>query len=448
MAERASVLVVDDAEAMREIISRNLTALGYDVRVAADVPAALSALGAQPADLVVTDMRMPGADGLDLVRQVRERWPATALVMVTGFATVGGAVQAMREGVSDYLAKPFSDEELEHAVRTALDRRRPALAGSTHGPANSFGMIGQSPAMRRVYRLVERAAGARVPVLITGESGTGKELVARAIHQAGPRSDGPFVPVNAAAIPEALFESELFGHAKGAFTGAGSARQGAFVAADGGTLLLDEVGELPALAQAKLLRVLQDQRVRPVGEDREHAVDVRIIAATNRDLEAMARLGDFRQDLFFRLHVLPIELPPLREREGDVDLLLRAFLEDAAGDSHIPTPSPGVIEALRRYAWPGNVRELRNLAERLVVLADGGSIELDDLPEAIRTAPARTTGPADNRPLRDVELDHIRAVLERAGGNKTRAAEILGIDRKSLREKLKAAERAGPAGAG
>jgi DNA-binding NtrC family response regulator len=444
MAEQARVLVVDDAAAMREIISRNLTALGHAVRVAADVPDALAALEAEPADLVVTDMRMPGADGLDLVRAVRERWPNTALVMVTGFATVGGAVEAMREGVSDYLAKPFSDEELEHAVRTALDRRRPVPTDAAH----TFGMIGQSEAMGRVYRLIERAAGARVPVLITGESGTGKELVARAIHEGGPRRDGPFVPVNAAAIPEALFESELFGHAKGAFTGAGSARKGAFVAADGGTLLLDEVGELPALAQAKLLRVLQDQRIRPVGEDRERAVDVRIIAATNRDLEAMARAGEFRQDLFFRLHVLPIELPPLRERGGDIDVLLTAFLEDAAGEGPAPRPSPEALDVLRRYAWPGNVRELRNVAERLVVLADGGTIELDDLPDAIRTAPARASETTDNRPLRDVELEHIRAVLERAGGNKTRAAEILGIDRKSLREKLKAAERSEPSGAG
>lgn len=439
MADVARVLVVDDAAAMREIISRNLTALGYAVRVAVDVAEAIATLEAEAADLVVTDMRMPGADGLDLVRIVRERWPATALVMVTGFATVGGAVEAMREGVSDYLAKPFSDEELEHAVRTALDRHRPASADA----AQTFGMIGQSEVMHRVYRLIERAAGARVPVLVTGQSGTGKELVARAIHEAGARRDGPFVPVNAAAIPEALFESELFGHAKGAFTGAGSARQGAFLAADCGTLLLDEVGELPALAQAKLLRVLQDQRIRPVGEDRERAVDVRIIAATNRDLEAMARAGDFRQDLFFRLHVLPIELPPLREREGDLDLLLTAFIEDAAGDGSAPRPSPAALDALRRYTWPGNVRELRNLAERLVVLADGGTIEIDDLPEAIRTAPARATEFADNRPLRDVEIEHIRAVLDRAGGNKTRAAEILGIDRKSLREKLKAAERAG-----
>lgn len=439
MSEQARVLVVDDAAAMREIISRNLAALGYAVRVAADVSEAIAALEAEAADLVVTDMRMPGADGLDLVRLVRERWPNTALVMITGFATVGGAVEAMREGVSDYLAKPFSDEELEHAVRTAIDRRRPVPTDAAH----TFGMIGQSEAMRRVYRLIERAAGARVPVLITGESGTGKELVARAIHEAGPGRDGPFVPVNAAAIPEALFESELFGHAKGAFTGAGSARRGAFVAADGGTLLLDEVGELPALAQAKLLRVLQDQRIRPVGEDRERAVDVRIITATNRDLEAMARTGEFRQDLFFRLHVLPIELPPLRERAGDVDLLLTAFLEDAADEGPGPRPSPAALDAMRRYAWPGNVRELRNLAERLVVLADGGSIEIDDLPEAIRAAPARAVEATDDRPLRDVELDHIRAVLERAGGNKTRAAEILGIDRKSLRERLKAADRAG-----
>ncbi len=444
MSAPAKVLVVDDAAPMREIISRNLVALGYAVRVAADVDGAIALLEAEPADLIVTDMRMPGADGLDLVRQVRERWPGAAIVMITGFATVDGAVKAMREGVSDYLAKPFSDEELEHAVRTAQDRRAPAPTRS----ASTYGMIGQSQAMQRVYGLIGRAAGARVPVLITGESGTGKELVARAIHDAGPRSKGPFVAVNAAAIPESLFESELFGHAKGAFTGASTARRGAFMAAHGGTLLLDEVGELPPLAQAKLLRVLQDQRIRPVGEDREHAVDVRIIAATNRDLDAMARAGEFRQDLFFRLHVLPIELPPLRERDGDVSRLLEAFLDDAAGDDAAPTLTPDALAALDGYAWPGNVRELRNIAERLVVLADGGRIDLDDLPDAIRTAPARQARVADDRPLRDVELDHIRAVLQRAGGNKTRAAEILGIDRKSLREKLKAAERSRPTSAG
>ncbi len=454
MTEAARILVVDDLPATREVLERHLRADGHEVYSAASVAAAIGVLDRTPIDLVVTDLRMPGADGMELVRHVRDHLRGTGVIMVTGFATVGGAVSAMREGVDDYLPKPFSDEELMHAVRSTLDkvrlRREIDAPGTVEAPD---GLIGTSPAMQRVYRLVARAAGAGVPVLITGESGTGKELVGRAIHYRGARASAPFLAVNCAAIPESLIESELFGHTKGAFTGATTTRQGFFVAADGGTLFLDEVAELSPIAQAKLLRVLQEKTVQAVGADQPRTVDVRVIAATNKDLQGLAREGKFREDLFFRLHVLPIEMPPLRERDGDVVLLLRHFLAAAAEQSSAPAPrvTDAALDALRRYSWPGNVRELQNLAQRLVIFADAGVIDTVDLPTVMRytTSPASPppigTFGALPRTLREVELDHIRAVLESVGGNKTKAAELLGIDRKSLREKLKAGSRAGSA---
>ncbi|KAA0217028.1 MAG: sigma-54-dependent Fis family transcriptional regulator [Leptolyngbya sp. PLA3] len=467
----ARILVVDDSPATREVLERHLRAEGHEVRTAESVAAAILALTEASADLVVTDMRMPGADGMDLVRHIREHHRGTGIIMVTGFATVGGAVSAMRQGVDDYLPKPFSDEELRCAVRTALDKVRLRRDLEAPGEAEApDGLIGRSPAMQRVYRLIARAASASVPVLITGESGTGKELVARAIHYRGPRAAAPFLAVNCAAIPETLIESELFGHARGAFTGATAARQGFFIAADGGTLFLDEVAELSPIAQAKLLRVLQEQTVQAVGADQARRVDVRVIAATNKDLEGLAREGQFREDLFFRLHVLPIEVPPLREREGDVVLLLGHFLAAAAQRESViaPRPTQAAIAALRRYPWPGNVRELQNLAQRLVIFAEAGEIDTVDLPTVMRyaaaaappaggstaaggpgAAPAGAFGAASppHRTLREVELAYIRAVLESVGGNKTRAAAILGIDRKSLREKLKSEGRSGEEGA-
>lgn len=457
MIDAARILIVDDSPATREVLERNLCAEGHEVVSAANVAAAMAILSQGPVDLVITDLRMPGADGMELVRHIRDHHRGTGVIMVTGFATVGGAVCAMREGVDDYLPKPFSDEELRHAVAAALDKVRQRREIEAPGPVEApDGLIGASAAMQRVYRLIARAASASVPVLITGESGTGKELVARAIHYRGPRASAPFLAVNCAAIPETLIESELFGHAKGSFTGATAARQGFFVAADGGTLFLDEVAELSPIAQAKLLRVLQEQTVQAVGSDQPRTVDVRVIAATNKDLEGLAREGGgregggkFREDLFFRLHVLPIEVPPLREREGDVVPLLRHFLAAAAEQSSTPVPhvTDGAVEALRRYSWPGNVRELQNLTQRLVIFADAGVIDTVDLPTVIRyvaQAPDTQSEPPGwgHRTLREVELAHIRAVLESVGGNKTRAAAILGIDRKSLREKLNAAESA------
>lgn len=446
MSEPACILVVDDSPRTREVLERNLLADGHEVVTAASVSAALAILAKGAVDLVVTDMRMPGGDGMELVRHVRDHCRGTGVIMVTGFATVGGAVSAMREGVDDYLPKPFSDEELRHAVRTAIDKLRLRREVGSPGQVESpDGLIGTSPAMQSVYRLIARAAGASVPVLVTGESGTGKELVARAIHYRGPRASATFLAVNCAAIPESLIESELFGHTKGAFSGATGARDGFFVAADGGTLFLDEVAELSPIAQAKLLRVLQEKTVQAVGSDQPRTVDVRVIAATNKDLESLARAGKFREDLFFRLHVLPIELPPLREREGDVILLFRHFLATAAQQDSTPEPRPteAAIEALRRYSWPGNVRELQNLAQRLVIFAEAGVIDTVDLPTVMRyvaTSSSPTgTSAGPHRSLREVEREHILAVLESVGGNKTKAAAILGIDRKSLRERLKAA---------
>jgi DNA-binding NtrC family response regulator len=385
---------------------------------------------------------------MELVRHVRDHFRGVGVIMVTGFATVGGAVSAMREGVDDYLPKPFSDEELRHAIRSALDKVRTRREVESSAPVEApDGLIGTSSAMKRVYRLIDRAAGASVPVLITGESGTGKELVARAIHYRGPRASAAFLAVNCAAIPESLIESELFGHAKGSFTGATASRQGFFVAADGGTLFLDEVAELSPIAQATLLRVLQEKRVQAVGADQSRAVDVRVVAATNKDLESMAREGKFREDLFFRLHVLPIELPALREREGDVVPLFRHFLMTAAEQDSALAPrlTDAALDALKRYSWPGNVRELQNLAQRLVIFAEDGVIDTVDLPIVMRyvtSSPAPPSGSttAVHRTIREVEVEHIRAVLESVGGNKTKAAAILGIDRKSLREKLTAAK--------
>jgi DNA-binding NtrC family response regulator len=360
--------------------------------------------------------------------------------MITGFASIGSAVSAIQEGAEDYLAKPFTDDELLAAVRGALQKvhtRRAVKVPVIEMDAPPQGMIGDSPVMRGVYDLISRAAHTDATVLISGESGTGKELVARAIHYGSPRSSAPFVPVNCAGIPEGLVESELFGHVKGAFTSATGNRTGLFVGADGGTIFLDEIGELAPATQAKLLRVLQEREVQIVGADRSRKVDVRVIAATNKDLGAMVARGAFREDLFYRLHVVTIDLPALRERGDDVLLLARHFLArlTAQAGRPVPTLTERAIEALRAYAWPGNVRELQNLIQRLIVMTDDNLIDATALPLAMRFSVPREQGL--HRTLGDIEREHIEAVLATVGGNKTRAAEVLGINRKTLREKLK-----------
>lgn len=434
------ILIVDDTPSTLEVIRRNLMNRGYQVLTATDVPSALAILRARPIDLVITDFRMPGQTGLDLVRHVHENAPGVEVLMITGYPSVQGAVEALRHGAEDYLAKPFTDEELLNAVERALGklkRKRLIQEDSDLGTLAMKGFIGQSDAIRSVFEGIAKVASSGATVLITGDSGTGKELVARAIHYSGARGSSPFIPVNCGGIPESLLESELFGHAKGAFTGASSSRPGFFQAAEGGTIFLDEVSEMSIAMQVKLLRVLQEKEVPMVGATRPRKVDVRIIAATNKNLHALVRKGTFREDLFFRLNVITFTIPPLRDRGDDIILLARHFAAKYAAESgrSIPDFSDGALRTLREYSWPGNVRELENVIHRLIVMCEGERIDVSDLPDLMRFSALKGVGHL--RSLAEVESEHIRNVMGISGGNLTRAAEILGIDRKTLREKLK-----------
>jgi DNA-binding NtrC family response regulator len=441
--ETERVLVVDDSPETLEVVKRNLTSQGFEVFTAPAVPAAIRLLESTSIDLVITDLKMPKVSGMELVRHIKENLPDTQVMMITGYPSIEGAVEAVKKGAEEYLSKPFTDDELIAAVRKALDRlylRRAGRAKPQPLATARHGFIGESEAIRKVLRAASKAATASATVLITGESGTGKELVARAIHYKGPRSSAPFVPVNCAGIPDGLIESELFGHMKGAFTGATDSRAGFFQTADGGTIFLDEVSEISFAMQAKLLRVLQDKQVCMVGSSRSRKVDVRIIAATNRDLLGQVKKGDFREDLFFRLNVITIEVPPLRERDDDVLLLVQHLTSRFARELGKPRPqfSDDALQALRNYYWPGNVRELENVMQRLMVMTDAETLGIAELPAPMRFSASRGAGL--RRTLAEVEAEHIRNVLDGVGGNKTQAAEILGIDRKTLREKLKKAE--------
>jgi len=444
---RTRILVVDDAPATLEVLQRNLAAQGYDVLTAPGVAEALSILGDTYVDLVITDLKMPGVSGLDLVRHIRENLRDTEVMMITGYATVEGAVQAVKTGAEEYLSKPFTDEELLAAVRRALEKLRVRLASRVQQPpgtAAHHGLLGESEAMARVFAAINKAAATSATVLITGDSGTGKELVARGVHYSSARASAPFVPVNCGGIPEGLLESELFGYVKGAFTGANETRAGFFQTAEGGTIFLDEVSETSTAMQVKLLRVLQDKEVCMVGDNRVRRVDVRVIAATNKDLLSLVDKGVFREDLFFRLNVITIAVPPLRERGPDVLLLTRHFGAKFAREYGKPAPSfaENALKVITGYYWPGNVRELENVIQRLVVMTDGSHIDVPDLPEHMRFSATRESGL--RRTLAEVEVEHIRNVLASVGGNKTRAAAILGIDRKTLRDRLNRPEPSQP----
>ena len=439
--EKERILVVDDAPDTLELIQRNLAANGYRVFISSSAPEAIRLLEKTPVDLVVTDLKMPKVSGLDLVRHVRENLPDTEVMMITGYPTIQGAVAAVKAGSQEYLTKPFTDEELAKAVRNVLDvlkTRRNAREGADLRPPMMPGLIGESAALLKVFRAIEKAAATTATVLISGESGTGKELAARAIHYSSARASAPFVPVNCGSIPENLLESELFGHVKGAFTGAVESRAGFFQTADGGSIFLDEISDTSLPMQAKLLRVLQDGQIYMVGSARPRAVDVRILAATNKDLRTLVRTEVFREDLFFRLHVITITMPPLRERGDDLLLLSSHFAKKFAEEMGRPAPrfSDEALQVLCNYHWPGNVRELENLIQRAVVMFDREMIDVPDLPSAMRFTVARQAGL--NRTLAEVEAEHIRNVVASVGGNKSRAAQILGINRKTLREKLKA----------
>jgi DNA-binding NtrC family response regulator len=438
--KKEKILIVDDAPDTLEVLQRNLSSRGYQVFTAPGVSEAIQVLEQTAVDLVVTDLKMPKASGLDLVRHVRENLKDTEVMLITGYASIEGAVQAVKSGAEEYLSKPFTDDELLSAVRRVLEKlhlRRAGQRALPAVPAGRHGFLGESEAMAKVWQAVAKAASTVATVLISGESGTGKELVARGIHYSSPRSAAPFVAVNCGGIPEGLLESELFGHVKGAFTGATESRAGFFQTADGGTIFLDEISDTSLTMQAKLLRVLQEKEVCMVGARRPQQVDVRVLAATNKDLFALVKKGAFREDLYFRLNVITISLPPLRERGDDILLLARHFAARFAKEAGKPVPqfSENALGVLKRYDWPGNVRELENVIQRLVVMTDGEVIEIPDLPPLMRFSAPRLNGL--DRTLEEVEADYIRNVLASVGDNKTRAAEILGIDRKTLREKLK-----------
>jgi two-component system response regulator HydG len=431
---------VDDALSTLEVLERNLRTEHYQVFTASSVPEAIRILEATPVDLVITDLKMPEVSGIDLVRHVRENLKDTEVIMITGYPSIDGAVTAVKAGAQDFLSKPFTDGELLGAVRRTLDKLQ--ARKTVQGPReeiepSSYGLLGTSEAIQRVFRSIAKAVSTSATVLISGESGTGKELVARAIHYHSPRASSPFVPVNCGAIPEELLESELFGHVKGAFTGALETRAGFFQTADGGTIFLDEISETSLSMQVKLLRVLQDREVVMIGSTRPRKVDVRILASTNKDLTGLAKKGLFREDLFFRINVITIDLPPLRERGEDILLLIHHFTGRFAGELGKSTPqfSDQALQVLRNYHWPGNVRELENVIQRLIVMTDGGLIEVPDLPSLMRFSALREVG--FHRTLAEVEEEYIRNVLASVNGNKTRAAKVLGIDRKTLREKLK-----------
>jgi DNA-binding NtrC family response regulator len=448
-----SVLVVEDDARLREILTSHLERLGYAVRGAGAAARALQLLDEEPADVVVSDVRMPGMDGRALLHQVRERHPAAKVVLMTAFGSVDDAVEAMRAGAYTYVTKPFRVDELAAVLRNAarevaLGREVEGLRKVVRGRWSADALLGGSAAISAVRQAVREAALVTSTVLVTGRSGTGKELVARAIHFEGPRATAPFVAVNCAAVPESLFESTLFGHRRGAFTGAQD-QVGLVEQSSGGTLFLDEVGEIPLAQQAKLLRVLQDAEVQPLGAPRPVKVDLRVVAATNRELEAMVREGRFREDLYWRLDVLRIELPPLAARLEDVPALAEHLLLEIArerGQAALGF-TPAALEALRGHRWPGNVRELRNTIERALLPARGRPVDLTDLPAALR-APAPPSDEGGPLPaaltLEEVEKEHVERVLGLCGWNRSRAARVLGIDRRTLFTKIQRYGLVGP----
>ena len=444
---KQKILVTEDDRVQREIITDILLRAGHDVTPSDSAANALLVLEQDAFQLLLTDMRMPGMDGLELLRRAKRIRPEMEVVVMTAHATVETAVTAMKEGAIDYLAKPFDKDELLIVIARALERRdlrrQNEELRKLVTEASSLGnIIGDSPAMQSVFNIVRRAVPLTTTVLIRGESGTGKELVARHIHFEGPRKKASFVVVNCAAIPDNLVESELFGHEKGAFTGADASRSGKFEAANGGTLFLDEIGDMQLDAQAKLLRVLQDGMVERVGGTQSRKVDVRVIAATNRDLAQLVKEGGFREDLYYRLDVLNVVLPPLRERFKDLPMLVQHFREKLGPKLGKPAPavSADALDAMRRYRWPGNVRELEHTLEQLFILTDEPIVGVERLPEKLRR-PTPESGafvlPSGGLVLEEVEQDLIRQALERAGGSIKEAADLLGLTYKTLQYRLK-----------
>jgi DNA-binding NtrC family response regulator len=449
-----NVLVAEDDRVARELLCEILRGEGFEVEAVDDGAGAVERAVAGRYDLVVSDVRMERSGGLDVLKAFTENAPATPVILITAFGDVTGAMEAIQRGAYDYVSKPFNIEELKLTVARALERKRLVAEHKTvpsDARTNLQDIVGKTPVMLDVYKLVARVAASTATVLVHGESGTGKELVARAIHTHSPRAGAAFVPVNCTALTESLLESELFGHAKGAFTGAIASKRGLFEMANGGTLFLDEIGDMGPKMQAQLLRTLQDGEVRPVGGAEVIRVDVRLVCATNKDLDEEVKAGRFREDLFFRINVVTIRLPPLRERREDVTMLVGHFLNKLAlRERRPPTAmSPEALKLLAGYAWPGNVRELENAIERAVAVAKGNVILPSDLPPEVGggTEPGAGAdsggmlGEVGNRPtLAELERRYIQLVLGEVGGNKKKAAEKLGIDRRTL---YRALERGG-----
>jgi two-component system response regulator AtoC len=443
------VLIVDDDESLRDSLALVLGAEGFEVAAAADGERALSQLDEAAPDIVLCDLRMPGIGGLDLVPELVRRRPDATVILMSAWASDELALEAMRRGAYDYLAKPFQPSEALLAIRKAQERERlrresRLLRREVERTIGERPIVAASPVMIEVLETIERVAEFKATVLLTGESGTGKEVLARALHAQSPRRDEAFVAVNCGAIPESLLESELFGHAKGAFTGADRARRGLFLEADGGTLFLDEVGELPPALQVKLLRVLQEEEVRPLGESKSRQVDVRVIAATARELEAEVAAGRFREDLFYRLNVMRVHIPALRDRRQDVPLLVDHFLERfrKALGRPVRAIADDALERLVAHPWPGNVRELENVIERAVILARGDRVTLQELPTGVvhpdpAADPAAAGDLSLRRARRAAEIEAIRAALRATAGNRTHAARVLEISHRALLYKLK-----------
>ncbi|MFN0119603.1 MAG: sigma-54-dependent transcriptional regulator [Blastocatellia bacterium] len=448
----ARLMVADDERSLRELLELVFKREGHQITSVANGREALAALAQGSFDLIITDVKMPDVTGIELLRAVREQSPETMVIMMTAFATINSAREAFKLGADDFIQKPFDVDEFRLIVRKALEKRElrqenALLKRELHRRGQLGDIIGRSPKMQAVYQMIETVAANASTILIHGESGTGKELVARAIHTLSARRDRPFVSVNCGAFTETLLESELFGYVKGAFTGAQTNRKGLFEAADRGTIFLDEIGEMSLSMQVKLLRVLQERRIRRVGGTEETPIDTRIIAATNRDLEKMVKTSEFREDLFYRISVIPMEIPPLRQRREDISDLVQHFLAKFATQSGLPVKHyhPEVMRYLEEYEWPGNVRELENTIERAVALETENEIQPSRLPERVlRYSPQQASGDL-NLPengmdlesyLRELEKNYLLEALRRTGGNQTRAAELLHMTVRSLRHCL------------
>lgn len=447
MKKKHKILIVDDEEAIRDSCSQVLRRAGYWVKTAVDALEGLNSITQETFDVVLLDLKLPRLNGLEALPQFKKKQPELPVIIITGYATIESAVEAIKKGAFDYLAKPFSPQELRVIIKKALQAKSSILSlpelekGEFPEDFSDFDMVvGASPVMKKVLEIVRRVSPTDSTVLITGESGTGKELLAREIHKHSPRRQAPFVVVDCGALVETLFESELFGHVKGSFTGAYATKHGRFEVANGGTIFLDEISNISLNIQAKLLRVIQEREVTRIGSSRPIKVDVRIIAATNQDLAACVRQGTFREDLFYRLSVVPIHLPPLRERKEDIPYLIDYFLQKYCqkAKKRLKTIPPQVKKALMNYDWPGNIRELENTIERAVVLAQGDELEMADLIyHGLGTRYSSFPPGGEFKSLEEIEKEYIKLVLQAQGGNKSRTAKILGIDRKTLLAKIK-----------